>query len=67
MAITQGTRVRLTQAHGIGTVGDEGVVTGIDDAGDFTIAISNRADCSLVSKLLLGVPPGKLATDTRCG
>ncbi len=65
-SIEEGTRVRLTKAHGIGSVGDEGVVTGCDDGGDLAIEITNDASCTPVTKLLLGVPPAKVTTQTCC-
>ena len=64
--IVQGTRVRLTKDHGVGAAGDEGIVTGCDSNGQVAIQITNKSDCTPVTKLLLGVPSDKVATDTRC-
>jgi hypothetical protein len=66
MPIAEGTRVRLKSAHGIGAVGDEGVVTGRDDQGRLAIEITHTAACVAVTKLLLGVPPDRVTTDTHC-
>ena len=66
MPIAIGTRVRLVAEHGVGSVGDEGMVTGRDSDGRWAVEITNRADCTPVTKPLLGVPAEKLATDTRC-
>ncbi len=67
--ITEGTRVRLTEDHDIGKAGEEGVVTGVDQRGRLAVKITNKPapDCSSITKLLLGVPPEILSTDTRCG
>lgn len=65
-SISIGTRVRLIQDHGVGSTGDEGLVTGQDDSGDFTVRITNKPDCTPLTLLLFGVPAGKLSTNTVC-
>jgi hypothetical protein len=64
--IVQGTRVRLIKNHGIGKAGEEGVVTGEDDEGKLAIEITHTSNCTPVTKLLLGVPPESVTTETKC-
>lgn len=66
-ALAVGTRVRLLVDHLPGRAGEEGIVTGGPDGfGDLTVQITNRADCTPITRLLLGVPPGNLDTNTHC-
>jgi hypothetical protein len=68
MALADGTRVRLLADHGAGKAGEEGTIQGTDSEGLLTVKITNRPHpaCSAITKLLFGVPPPSVTTDTKC-